>query len=122
MEKVALVANRGVKLLLCHGNCGRGFRLRPRRVQLGHADYQHDGTGLDTRGVRKQAPGVTYFEIDDADTLNFKKERLAEAGIEAKIVYIPGNYVADDLLRLLGVTASTLTYRRMQFGKATQCI
>src|SRR5262249_13354291 len=59
------------------------------------------GAGLDTRGVRKQATGVTYFEIDDADILNFKKERLAEAGIEAKIVYIPGNYVADDLLRLL---------------------
>ena len=47
-------------------------------------------------------PGVTYFEIDDEDILNFKKERLVEAGIEAPIVYIPGNYVADDLLRLLG--------------------
>ena len=59
------------------------------------------GAGLDTRGVRKQMPGVTYFEIDDEDILNFKKERLVEAGIEAPIVYIPGNYVADDLLRLL---------------------
>lgn len=59
------------------------------------------GAGLDTRGVRKQMPGVIYFEIDDEDILNFKKERLVEAGIEAPIVYIPGNYVADDLLRLL---------------------
>jgi methyltransferase (TIGR00027 family) len=59
------------------------------------------GAGLDTRGVRKQKSGVTYFEIDDADILNFKKERLAKAGIEAQIVYIPGNYVTDGLLRLL---------------------
>ena len=59
------------------------------------------GAGLDTRGVRKQKSGVTYFEIDDADILNFKKERLAKAGIEAQIVYIPGNYVTEGLLRLL---------------------
>jgi O-methyltransferase involved in polyketide biosynthesis len=52
--------------------------------------------------VRKQAAGVTYFEIDDADILNFKKERFSKAGIEAQIVYIPGNYVDDDLLCLLG--------------------
>ena len=59
------------------------------------------GAGLDTRGVRKQKSGVTYFEIDDADILNFKKEQLAKAGIEAQIVFIPGNYVTDGLLRLL---------------------
>ncbi len=59
------------------------------------------GAGLDTRGVRKQKPGVTYFEIDAAEILNFKKERLAKAGIEAQIVYIQGNYVTDGLPRLL---------------------
>jgi len=59
------------------------------------------GAGLDTRGVRKQAPGVTYFEIDDADILNFKQMRLTEAGIRAPVVFIPGNYVVDGLLRLL---------------------
>ena len=59
------------------------------------------GAGLDTRGVRKQAPGVTYFEIDDADTIGFKRATLAEAGIEAAIVFIAGNYVTDGLLRLL---------------------
>ena len=71
--------------------------------QLSHGCRQVviPGAGLDTRGVRKQAPGVTYFEIDDTDILNFKKERLAKAGIEAQIVYIPGNYVTEDLLRLL---------------------
>ena len=41
MKKVALVANRGVKLILRHSRCWRGFRLRPSRVRLSHADYQH---------------------------------------------------------------------------------
>ena len=59
------------------------------------------GAGLDMRGVRKQKPGVTYFEIDDATTLDFKEKRLAEAGIEAPVVYIPGNYITEGLIRLL---------------------
>jgi methyltransferase (TIGR00027 family) len=59
------------------------------------------GAGLDTRGVRKQKQGVTYFEIDAAEILDFKQERLAQAGIEAEIVYIAGNYVSDGLTRLL---------------------
>jgi len=88
----------------------QGVKLRTRYFddrldeQLGRGCRQVviPGAGLDTRGVRKQAPGVTYFEIDDADILNFKKGRLVEAGIEAQIVYVAGNYVADDLLCLLG--------------------
>jgi methyltransferase (TIGR00027 family) len=59
------------------------------------------GAGLDTRAVRKQKSGVTYFEIDDGDILNFKKEQLAKAEIEAQIVFIPGNYVTEGLLRPL---------------------
>ena len=31
------------------------------------------GAGLDTRAVRKRAPGVTYFEIDEAATLEVKR-------------------------------------------------
>jgi methyltransferase (TIGR00027 family) len=88
---------------------GRGVRLRTRYFddrldeQLGSGCRQVVilGAGLDTRGVRKQAAGVTYFEIDDANILNFKQERLLGAGIQAEIVYIPGNYVTDGLLRLL---------------------
>ena len=60
-----------------------------------------DGSGLDTRGVRKAAPGVTYFEIDDPGILAFKQARLRQAGIEAGIVFITGNYVTDGLLPLL---------------------
>jgi methyltransferase (TIGR00027 family) len=59
------------------------------------------GAGLDTRAVRKQAPGVAYFEIDDLNTLGFKRARLAESGIDARVTFISGDYVADDFLRLL---------------------
>jgi methyltransferase (TIGR00027 family) len=59
------------------------------------------GSGLDTRPVRKRAPGVTYFEIDEANTLNFKKERYAANGIDAPVTFIPGDYVAAGVLPLL---------------------
>jgi len=59
------------------------------------------GAGLDTRAERKRSPGVVYFEIDDANTLGFKKARLAESGIDAPVTYISGDYVADGVLGLL---------------------
>jgi methyltransferase (TIGR00027 family) len=59
------------------------------------------GAGLDTRAQRKSAPGVTYFEIDDAATLGFKKTRLAERGFDAPVTFIPGNYVASGVVPLL---------------------
>jgi len=62
------------------------------------------GAGLDTRGQRKRKDGVAFFEIDDPDTMAFKRKRLAERGIEAKVSFIPGNYVADGVLPLLEAT------------------
>jgi methyltransferase (TIGR00027 family) len=59
------------------------------------------GAGLDTRAVRKQAPGVTYFEIDDANTLAWKQTCYAQHGVEAQVQFIPGNYVTDGLIDLL---------------------
>jgi methyltransferase (TIGR00027 family) len=59
------------------------------------------GAGLDTRAVRKQADGVAYFEIDDPGTMNFKRVRLAERGIDAPVTFIPGNYVETGVLPLL---------------------
>jgi methyltransferase (TIGR00027 family) len=59
------------------------------------------GAGLDTRAVRKQAPGVTYFEIDDANTLEWKQRCYAQHGVEARVKFIPGNYVTDGLIDLL---------------------
>jgi methyltransferase (TIGR00027 family) len=59
------------------------------------------GAGFDTRSVRKQTAGVNYFEIDDPGTLNFKKAQLDVNNIRAGTIFIPGNYVSDDLNALL---------------------
>ena len=59
------------------------------------------GAGLDTRAVRKSSPSVTYFEIDDAATLELKWARLAEHGMLGDTHFIAGNYVNDGLIALL---------------------
>jgi methyltransferase (TIGR00027 family) len=71
------------------------------------------GAGLDTRAVRKRAPGVTYFEIDDEATLVEKARCYREHGIDANVELIPGNYVTDgviDLLRRHGFDPGVSTY------------
>jgi methyltransferase (TIGR00027 family) len=59
------------------------------------------GSGLDTRAVRKAVPGVSYYEIDDAETLDVKRARYEELGCELDLKLIPGNYVNDGLIDLL---------------------
>ncbi|MCA1853641.1 MAG: SAM-dependent methyltransferase [Beggiatoa sp.] len=59
------------------------------------------GSGLDTRAVRKQATGVAYFEFDDKATLDLKRARFAEHGLQAALALIPANYVTDDWIALL---------------------
>jgi len=59
------------------------------------------GSGLDTRAVRKQTDGVAFFEVDDARTIEFKRARLAANGFNARVTFIPGNYVASGVLPLL---------------------
>jgi methyltransferase (TIGR00027 family) len=59
------------------------------------------GSGLDTRGVRKRAQGVAYFEIDDPATVSFKQARLTERGIDEPIQFIAGNYVTSGTVPLL---------------------
>ena len=59
------------------------------------------GSGLDTRAIRKSAPGVTYFEIDDDATLALKRARIESHGIQANVKLIAGNYVRDGLMPLL---------------------
>lgn len=59
------------------------------------------GAGLDTRAVRKQASGVAYFELDDKATLDLKRARFAEHGIQAALTLIAANYITDDWIALL---------------------
>ena len=62
------------------------------------------GAGLDTRAVRKPAPGVTYFEIDDPATLKLKQTCYEDQGIAVRVRFIPGNYVGDGVIDLLART------------------
>jgi methyltransferase (TIGR00027 family) len=73
------------------------------------------GAGLDTRAVRKRAPGVAYFEIDDADTLKLKQTCYQRLGIDANVTFIPGNYVNDGVIDLL-------RRNRFDFEVPTYCI
>src|SRR5262245_13622482 len=59
------------------------------------------GAGLDTRAVRKQAAGVTYFEIDDPATLKLKQSCYEREGITVNVKFIPGNYATDGMIDLL---------------------
>ena len=59
------------------------------------------GAGLDTRAVRKRSARVRYFEIDDPATMELKRRCYADAGIDAAVTLIPGNYVTDGLIDLL---------------------
>jgi methyltransferase (TIGR00027 family) len=71
------------------------------------------GAGLDTRAIRKSAADVTYFEIDDAETLALKRGCFEERGIHANVRFIAGNYVTDGLIALLsrnGFDAELPTY------------
>lgn len=71
------------------------------------------GAGLDTRAVRKQSPGVTYFEIDDPGTLKLKEICYQQQGLDVSVRFIPGNYVRDgvvDLLKRNGFDFNVPTY------------
>ena len=59
------------------------------------------GAGLDTRAVRKGAPGVRFFEIDDAATMALKRYGLSQHRLAADACFIDGNYVTDGMLSLL---------------------
>jgi methyltransferase (TIGR00027 family) len=60
------------------------------------------GAGLDTRAVRKHSATVRYFEIDDPATVELKRRRYAAARIVPHLTLIPGNYVTDGIIDLLG--------------------
>jgi methyltransferase (TIGR00027 family) len=59
------------------------------------------GAGLDTRAIRLAAPGVRFFEIDDASTMTLKRYCLSQHGLGGDVALIGGNYVTDGMLALL---------------------
>lgn len=63
------------------------------------------GSGLDTRPVRQNVEGVTYFEIDTKATLQLKENIFKSNNVAANVHYIPGDYVKDGLISLLKQTS-----------------
>jgi methyltransferase (TIGR00027 family) len=88
-----------------------------KQLSLGCRQVVLLGAGLDTRGVRKQSPGVTYFEIDDLDTLGFTEARLAESEMKASITFFPGDYVNDDIIWLLETNGFNFERQHNVFNK-----
>ncbi|MDJ0511999.1 MAG: SAM-dependent methyltransferase [Methyloceanibacter sp.] len=98
-----------------------GVRLRTRyfddqlsiQIRNGCRQVVILGSGFDTRAIRKPAPNVRYFEIDDGAILDFKKATLAQAGVEADAVFIANDYVHRGILAPLashGFDRSLPTY------------
>lgn len=71
------------------------------QIAIGISQVVILGAGLDTRGVRKRAGNVRYFEIDDPATIELKRRCYTAACIGAGVTLIPGNYVTDGLIDLL---------------------
>jgi methyltransferase (TIGR00027 family) len=75
------------------------------QIALGYQQVVILGSGLDTRPVRQNVEGVTYFEIDTKATLQLKEDTLKSKNIAANVHYIAGDYVKDGLVSLLNQTS-----------------
>jgi O-methyltransferase involved in polyketide biosynthesis len=74
------------------------------------------GSGLDTRAARLARKGVRFFEIDDGRTLRLKRARLAAAGLRPHVAWIPGDYLADDLIDRLRAAGCDPAFLRSREG------
>lgn len=59
------------------------------------------GAGLDTRAIRLGTQDTAFFEIDQADVIEFKKSRLAEYGYSLNSTLLPCNYIQENWLDVL---------------------
>jgi methyltransferase (TIGR00027 family) len=57
--------------------------------------------GLDTRAIRFGPPEVSFYEIDQADLIEYKRKRLEESGYALNSRLIPCNYVKQDWVSAL---------------------
>lgn len=74
------------------------------QISQGYKQVVLLGSGLDTRPVRQNTEGVTYFEIDAKATLQLKEDTLKKNNLVANVHYIPGDYIKDGLIPLLQQT------------------
>jgi methyltransferase (TIGR00027 family) len=93
-EFIAYHRNRGDHVVLVGARIGTTSRSRFTEDRLrasGLRCYVILGAGLDTYAYRAPDTGIRVFEVDHPATQNWKRERLATAGIAVpdNVVYIP---------------------------------
>jgi len=59
------------------------------------------GAGFDTRRLRCATGDVTWFEVDRAPVLAWKRACLARRGLAPRVTYLPCDYVGDDFVERL---------------------
>lgn len=59
------------------------------------------GAGLDTRSLRLGRPGVTFFEIDRREVIDYKRQRLERFGYFTPSVFVEADYIREDWLAAL---------------------
>jgi len=88
-----------------------GDELVKRELDRGTTQVITLGAGFDCRGLRLARPGVTFLDVDRAEVLAFKAERLTAAGVKQGAVAVAADYTAPGLIEAL-VTAGLDPSRR----------
>lgn len=69
-----------------------GDEVLTRALDQGTTQVVTLGAGFDSRPLRFARPGVTYYEVDRAELLTFKAQRLAAHGLGTGAVSIAADY------------------------------
>jgi methyltransferase (TIGR00027 family) len=83
-------------------------------IRLGAKQYVILGAGMDTYAYRTESSGnIRIFEVDRSRTQDFKKRKIADAGIAApdNLRYIPADFTKDDLAAALANVGFDTTAR-----------
>jgi methyltransferase (TIGR00027 family) len=59
------------------------------------------GAGLDTRAIRSPLADLSFYELDQADLIEYKRKRLEESGYILNSRLVPCDYVNQDWLAAL---------------------
>jgi methyltransferase (TIGR00027 family) len=78
--------------------------LLERALDAGAVQVVALGAGCCCRSLLHARPGVTFFEIDRAEVLAFKAERLAAGGHRYPAIPLPADYTAPGLLEALAAS------------------
>ncbi len=72
-----------------------------RQIERGVTQFILLGSGLDTRPLRLGAPGVMFFEVEQAHVLDYKREQLEKFGYYPASSFIGADYTSVDHISAL---------------------